>query len=136
MTQTARQNAARLGQADVSVRCAECAVNFAIPSPLSDVLNVSGETFYCPFGHAQYFPKGLSDVQIQKRRADDLERQLASAQEDARSERASHRATKGHLTRAKERAAAGVCPECHRNFAQVKRHMERMHPDALAEARP
>ena len=136
MTQTARQNAARLGTANVHVTCAQCSVNFAIPSPLEDVLRVNEGTFYCPFGHEQYFPKGLTDAQIQKRRADDLERKLASAQEDARSERASHRATKGHLTRAKERAAAGVCPECHRNFAQVKRHMERMHPDALAEARP
>jgi hypothetical protein len=129
MTRTARQNASVLGHATVTVVCAHCSVEFAIPPGLEAVLHVNEETFYCPFGHSQYFPKGATAEQIAKARAEIAERNLANREEDLRSERASHAATKGHLTRARQREAAGVCPMCHRSFAQVRRHMDRMHPD-------
>lgn len=125
---TAVANAAKLGPPNTDIQCPQCEIRFAIPKPLYEVRLVDGELFYCPLGHSQYFPPGKSQIELEREAKIKAERQLASREEDLRSERASHAATKGHLTRAKERAEAGVCPHCHRSFAQVKRHVERMHP--------
>jgi uncharacterized Zn finger protein (UPF0148 family) len=42
-------------------------------------------------------------------------------------------ATKGVVTRMKNRAANGVCPCCNRYFANVHRHMMTQHPEFLEE---
>ena len=44
-------------------------------------------------------------------------------------EQRAHSATKGQLTRARKRAANGVCPCCHRSFENVARHVAKQHPD-------
>jgi hypothetical protein len=130
MPAATRQEVGRaLGQPTVTLECCACGVNFAVPDALYRTKKADQTEFYCPFGHNQYFPKGRSELEIARDEAARLKRNLASREEDLRSERASHAATKGHLTRSKQRAAAGVCPFCHRNFQQVKRHIANKHPD-------
>lgn len=129
MNQTRNEVGRALGKATVHIECANCGIDYAIPEALYKTRKADQQSFYCPFGHSNFFPKGLTELEIAKRWATRLEREVASREEDLRSERASHSATKGHLTRAKQRAHAGVCPYCHRNFQQVKAHVERVHPD-------
>jgi hypothetical protein len=112
----------------VTEDCYLCGITFAMPVDYQEHRLRKRDTFYCPNGHSQHYT-GETD----KQKAERLARQLANREEDLRSERASHAATKGHLTRARQREAAGVCPQCHRSFAQVRRHMERMHPDFVTE---
>jgi hypothetical protein len=46
---------------------------------------------------------------------------------------ASARAHKGHATRLKNRAQAGMCPHgCNRHFKDLERHCKNKHPDAAA----
>lgn len=117
-----------------SLTCSECGIDFAVPGHWLTARRRSHATFYCPNGHNQYFP-GKSDVELAKERADRLAQQLASRNEDLKVEKLSHAATRGQLTKARRRAAHGVCPCCHRTFQQLARHMQNKHPDFVtAEA--
>ena len=60
--------------------------------------------------------------------------QRAEAERDLRlAEERSHSATKGHLTRAKKRHRAGLCPCCNRQFQDLVRHMASKHPEEAAK---
>ena len=88
-------------------------------------------SFYCPRGHHLRYGKGELD-----RLRDELaasEARGSARLKRLRSERRSHSATKGHVTRQKKRAAAGVCPCCNRSFVALAKHMKTKHPDYAAE---
>jgi hypothetical protein len=130
------------------VRC-WCGIRFGIPSELhAEMYRGRGERqgAYCPLGHEFVFA-GKSPAE---KRADQLERELESErgrsarllaeldQETAAllSERNRNRALKGHLTRMRNRIAAGVCPVpgCRRSgFSRVRAHLAAKHPEWLAE---
>jgi hypothetical protein len=114
----------------VTVEC-WCGMPHAIPRSLDDMARGKRKGVYCPLGHVWEY-RGLTweqEIAAAKRRA--------QANLDLlRAEERSHQATRGHLTRAKRRSAAGVCPCCHRTFQQLARHMKTKHPDyveAVAE---
>lgn len=124
------------------VECANCHTDFGVQPAFIRARRADHASFYCPFGHTNYYPQ-KSDLQKQRERAERAER--AAADEAARrravqdqldaSER-SRRAYKGHLTRAKARIAAGVCPVpgCRRSgFTAVMRHIASKHPQWHAE---
>lgn len=116
--------------------CAECGVVFAVTVELEKRRRQTGERFYCPNGHTLVFREIEADrlrkeSDRQKDLIAQLDRRVANAQEDARAAHASLVATKGHLTRVKRRADAGVCQHCNRSFANVARHVEHMHPEAV-----
>ena len=128
----------------VTEECYSCGVLFAMTAHFKksclDKRGPSGKQFYCPNGHAQHYT-GKTDAERAKERAAELERQLASRNEDVRAaymrleaEQRSHSATKGQLTKAKKRAVNGVCPCCHRTFANVARHVATKHPEAVSDA--
>jgi hypothetical protein len=97
-------------------------------------LQRSGEPFVCPSGHGNVY---------RVTEADRLKNELAAAvaardqweaayRDEQRSRKATERsltATRGQVTRIKNRVAHGVCPCCHRTFANVARHMAGKHPD-------
>lgn len=111
-----------------------CGMRYAIPKTLHDFVHGQFEDgrpqtdIFCPLGHKWTFA-GESAVAKERRRVERLERQLACRDEDLRAERASHSATKGQMTKLKNRAKAGVCPCCKRSFVQLARHMESQHPE-------
>ncbi len=39
------------------LNCAECSEKFAISRTLANMLRQTHDTFYCPKGHEQYFPR-------------------------------------------------------------------------------
>lgn len=115
-----------------------CGINHAVPADLYNFQQRqfdNGESvtsIYCPLGH-QHQPAGEGKAAKLER---DLERAtLRNSGTLARleSERRSHSATKGQLTKTKKRVGKGVCPCCNRHFTNVQRHMEQQHPDLAAE---
>ncbi len=108
--------------------CAGCGLTFGMPDGLQRHRRMDGKTFYCPVGHHNYYPRRKNLEARLKAAGNELEgqRRLLAAEER------SHSATKGHLTRTKRRANAGVCLDCQRSFANVRRHRAKMHPEGLA----
>ena len=109
----------------------ESCYTFAMPSDFqARCLRDHSKSFYCPAGHGQVF---TGETEAQK-----IARQLKRAKQDTQWHRdqlhASERskaALKGHLTRARNKIAAGNCPvpDCGQHFSNVREHMKRRHPD-------
>lgn len=117
--------------------CTECGVSYALTNAYDARRRDDHKSFYCPNGHSQHYPQ-KNEAEAQRARAERLEQQLASRDEDLRiaqarhrNERNAHRATKGVLTKTKKRVANGVCPCCQRHFVNVERHIAGQHPDYL-----
>lgn len=126
------------------VTCPTCRITYAIPESFARSARAypggrsGGWTICCPMGHDwHYTGKSIADQLQDERAALEEERRRTQATRDllAHEER-SHAATRGHLTRAKRRVHAGVCPVpgCKRHFKDLERHMESKHP-AFAEER-
>jgi hypothetical protein len=113
-----------------------CGIAVGIPSNLRRVMLDEGKSCYCPQGHTFVFVDTYKDRLAKKERelADERRRRQA-ARELLEAEERSHAATRGHLTRHKKRASAGVCPCCNRTFQQLARHMKTKHPDYIAAAK-
>jgi len=114
-------------------QCYKCHIPFGITDDFYYRKQDDGTTFYCPNGHGQIF--GTSNIQKlekelnrerEKLKREQIEREHAQGLFEA--ERNSHRSTRGHITRIKNRVSAGVCPCCNRSFQNLKRHMQGQHP--------
>ena len=106
-----------------------CGIALAIPSNLHRVANDEGKGVYCPLGHSFTYGDTYAQQLERERKRHRATKDLLHAEER------SHSATRGHVTRAKKRSAAGVCPCCHRSFKQLRKHMNVKHPEYVAEAR-
>lgn len=110
-----------------------CGIRHAIPAELAREAHDNGTSVFCPVGH---------EWVVRETRAKKLERELEeqrrrteAARDLLHAEERSHAATRGHLTRTKNRATAGVCPhpDCHRHFTNLERHVASKHPELVAE---
>lgn len=114
--------------------CARCGIVFGIPTTLENRRRQDGQLFYCPNGHTLTFGETETDRlkrELNTARGDlawNRERVASLAAERDRAEN-SLRTTKGHLTRLRKRAEAGVCIHCNRTFQNVQRHMASKHKD-------
>lgn len=100
-----------------------CGIALAIPSNLHRVMLDEGKSAHCPLGHTFVYGNPY------KEQLDAEKRRHSATRDLLRAEERSHVATRGHLTRARARAAAGVCPCCHRHFENVERHVKSKHPN-------
>lgn len=120
----------------VPEQCCDCGVYFGIDSYHKKRLLETGDSFFCPNGHEQYYTQKESLVeQLNKVKAElqeahtnkkyyynklkDTERSLSAA--------------KGVVTRMKNRIKNGVCPVCNRSFDNLHRHMKGQHPNYADE---
>lgn len=110
--------------------CVTCGMNWYMPQSFSDARRKDGGLFYCPAGHAQKWAEESDAAKIKR-----LERDLAAQREEVQRQRDrvaqrdnSMRTMRGHATRLRKRAAAGVCPCCNRSFVELARHMATKHP--------
>ncbi len=116
-----------------------CGMRHAIPAELDDFQDRqhdNGErqtSIYCPLGHT-HVRAGKGEAEKLREQLAVKERRLTATRELLRQEERSHSATRGHLTRTKNRVAHGVCPCCNRTFKQLSAHMKRKHPDYVAES--
>lgn len=121
--------------------CHRCGIPYGMPDAFDTRRRNDGGTFYCPNGHGEAYRETKEDRL--RKRAEQLERRLRSTQDtadrwraNAEAERRSAIAYKGHLTRVRNRIAAGVCPVpgCKRSgFDRVMAHIASQHPDWLHE---
>ena len=120
------------------ISCCECGLVFAVPVEWDDSKRHTGHGFKCPDGHGLTY--GLSDLQRAEaatKRAQELLSLERTRHEETRSERDKNQrkltATRGYVTRIKNRVSAGVCPCCNRTFSNLARHMKGKHPDYAKE---
>jgi ssDNA-binding Zn-finger/Zn-ribbon topoisomerase 1 len=112
--------------------CPSCGVIYAMPARMAKSgRDRSDYDHYCPNGHQLSWKKGAAEKLQEK--LDAAEAALASRTAQLDQTEASLRATKGQLTKARNKAARTQCPvdSCHRTFAatSMKRHIETKHPD-------
>ena len=128
-----------------TVTCCQCSCLFAIDDALNNRSRVwKKESIYCPScGTLQGWSGETPDQKVRR----ELEAKLAKAKRDneyleasairhrerANSAERSLSATKGVVTRMKNRASKGICPCCNRSFTNLRRHMETQHPNYTAQ---
>lgn len=111
--------------------CGHCGITFAMPVDLMTAAKRDHDVwFWCPLGHKIHY---LGETEAQR-----LARQLKQArsnrqwyQDQLHASERSKAALKGHLTRARNKIANGVCPVggCRRHFDNVQAHIATEHPD-------
>jgi hypothetical protein len=119
--------------------CCVCGITFAYPDELDDYAREHSSaapgktaTITCPAGHTWHYTGRNEEQKLQERLERERRRAGRLAAERDQAE-ASARAHKGHATRLKNRAQAGMCPHgCNRHFKDLERHCKNKHPDAAA----
>lgn len=107
--------------------CCDCGVNFGMTKSFYSSRLRTGNNFYCPNGHSMVYNNGENAKLREKAKKyrkwydEEVERRCIAE--------GSLRATKGHLTRTRNRISKGVCPCCNRSFKDLAAHMENKHPD-------
>jgi hypothetical protein len=119
--------------------CCSCGMVFALPHAMQLRLKKSHEWFYCPAGHTQHYTgqsdaeKAQAEAEKYKRLWKEEQRYAADVLSERNAAQRSLSATKGVLTRTKNRIAHGVCPCCNRSFVQLEKHMTTKHPEYTKE---
>lgn len=123
----------RVNEILVVEECCNCHVLFAIPEDMQRRLRETHHSFYCPNGHSQSYTDKTEAQKLQAQLQAERERTQFWRDEEGRTKKALT-ATKGQLTKTKNRVANGVCPCCHRSFVQLERHMSTKHPEFAVPA--
>jgi hypothetical protein len=119
--------------------CAHCGVLFGISTQLEKRRRDDGEGFYCPNGHANEFKD--NELDKAKKRIAKLE-EIAKARDVWLREERDRReaverslaATRGAVTKLRQKTDAGLCPYgCRRHFTNLERHIATKHKDELLE---
>lgn len=125
--------------------CCSCSMLFAMSEEFQqralDDRGPQGVVFYCPRGHKQWYTGETEKQKLARQLKNEQQStrwyadQLAAAERDAEHERRSKAAIKGHMTRLRNKVAAGVCPvgACRRPFHALQDHLASVHPGWLEE---
>lgn len=118
-----------------TMECGSCGIAFAMPESKRAECERNGGSWYCPNGHSRVYKETFKQkYEREQQRRQEAERRTRATRDLLAAEERSHNATKGHLTRTKKRASAGVCPCCNRTFQQLARHMKAKHPGFVKES--
>lgn len=123
----------------VHVRCWRCDVIYGMSETMHERRKADGESFFCPNGHSAAYKETEADKL--RRERDRLTQRMAEKDDEIRRQRDLREgterqlsATRGVVTRIKNRVGHGVCPCCNRTFGDLHRHMATKHPSYAAEA--
>ena len=117
----------------IAMQCPVCGVHYGLDEKFRQwAVDDSTKGWYCTNGHRLVFTKSNLDCEREARQ--EAERQLKAERgwsehlstQLAETER-SLSATKGQVTRLRNRAKNGICAFCHRHFENVERHMRARH---------
>ena len=92
--------------------CPTCGIIYGVPDTFVSDRQKHHAYFYCPMGHSRYFPQDNEEERLRK--------QLLT-------EQAKTRELKESLEQLQKRADNGICPHCHRHFANVSLHLKKKH---------
>jgi hypothetical protein len=117
--------------------CCRCKCEVWIPTTLYTAARHSPDIwFYCSYGHKQHYSEGESEATKLRRERDRLAQQIAEKNDEITRQRELREgterqlsATRGVVTRIKNRVGHGVCPCCNRTFGDLARHMASKHAD-------
>lgn len=128
--------------------CCKCGMLFGMTEDFRNRKLADKTYFHCPAGHSQHYT-GKTDAQklrdAEERHARELAKQRETTEQyqhwlrlEAERRKATERslaATRGVVTRQRNKARKAMCPVngCRRHFANVLRHIEGQHPDWAAE---
>lgn len=105
--------------------CITCGCVFAIPFDLLERLEETHNNFYCPIGHSMYFPaKTATEIWQERTEKAKVELLKVKRGKDQIEEQ---------LAKLKKRTNAGMCPHCHRHFANVKNHIQTKHKEVMVK---
>lgn len=113
--------------------CCNCGTPFAMTKELRDRRLEDHKSFYCPNGHSQSYT-GKTEAQKLREQLERMEIQRDHARDETRRARLAASAAKGQATKARNRAAKGVCPhpDCKRSFVDVAKHVKTKHPELVS----
>lgn len=111
--------------------CCVCGIDWAGPVDLVRHRREDGLAFWCPNGHRQVFKE--SEVNELRRERDRLAQQIAQRDDEIRDLTKRVSTERGKITRLRNRAKAGLCPDCNRHFTNLERHVATKHPGFQAE---
>lgn len=124
-----------IGYAIITCCHAGCGITFAVPDRWNKCRHDDHEWFYCPNGHRQHY-SGDSEEDKLRRERDRLAQRIAERDDEIARQREARQATerqlsatRGVVTRIKNRVGHGVCPCCNRTFGNLQTHMHKQHPD-------
>ncbi len=105
--------------------CYKCGVAFAFPKSMQEQRRKDGYTFYCPSGHGQCY--GESESIRLKHQLDQCDADRERMKRDLNVALDNLTAEKRKAKLLLKRIHAGVCPDCHRHFTNLERHMNTKH---------
>lgn len=112
-----------------------CGIVFAVPSWWESKRREDHTHWYCPNGHAQSF-SGQTEAEKLRLERDRLTQRIAQRDDEITRQRDMRlgverrlNATRGVVTRIKNRVGHGVCPCCSRTFQDLQRHMKSKHAE-------
>lgn len=126
----------RQGDEFVVVNCGKCDTKFAMSRTMYQKRRTDGETWYCPAGHPRVFAESTksqlreAQEQIRKERENTTWWKDRANWEAAEAKRANNslRATKGVVTRMRNRIKSGQCPVCGKHIGELEAHIKERHP--------
>lgn len=125
----------------VPVTCGKCSIEFGLNETFRDARLADGETFYCPNGHSVFWAETTvkkleKQLAAERARHDQTKAEVDRQREYRRQTERQLIATRGVVTRVKNRVGRGVCPCCNRFFEQLHRHMKTKHQDYATSTEP
>lgn len=121
-----------------TVTCS-CGGVYALPQSYMTSQRASAGSWHCPYceGVVGFFESDADKLRkmldgAERRRAA-AEQRAAVAEDSAQVARRRRAAAQGQVTKIKRRIAAGKCPSCRTQFADLAAHMSERHPE-FAEA--
>lgn len=122
------------------VSCYSCGVRFGITDLMyrRAVTNAEGSVFCPSCGKETCWRESddqkkirqlQRDLETEQRRAETAKRRAEAEEKQRITTEHQLRATKGVVTRIKNRVVNGACPCCNRTFHDLQRHMSTKHPD-------
>jgi hypothetical protein len=122
--------------------CHKCRTPFAMERSVYDTMSrlKEGGGFHCPLGHQQHYVSGETETDKMRRERDRAIQNAAYLQDRLNEEQAAKQsterslaATRGQITKIKNRVGRGVCPCCNRTFENLHRHMASKHANFSQE---
>lgn len=106
--------------------CWVCGTPFGMAVTLRDKFDENGTTFFCPRGDRLRYGEG--EVARLQREVQKAQQAAIDAREEAKNAVITAKREVTRRQNIQKRIRAGVCPECHRHFENVERHMNTKHP--------
>jgi hypothetical protein len=117
-----------------SVHCGMCGGTYAIDSRYHTQKTVHGGYWNCPYCQVRWgFDLDGTELARLKRKLEYAEARTERERETRERTERQLTATRGVVTRIKNRVGHGVCPCCNRTFQDLARHMKGKHPDYAKE---